>query len=133
MLPDAGFGVVEPAFFVWEGVPMYLTRAAVKATLDAVHELGADGSRIAHDMWYLVDDPGPLGTARRITPNALSLIGEPITFGVHPEDYDWFLRRHGFEIVDLALASELQSRYAPDARAAVDDSMYVLAAERVAR
>ena len=131
VLPDAGFDIAGATFFIWEGVPMYLTRAAVQATLDAVHELGADGSQIAHDMWYLVDDPSPLGTARRSTPNALSLIGEPVTFGVHPEDYEYFLGRHGFRIVDLALASQLQARYAPDARAAVDDSMYVLTAERI--
>jgi methyltransferase (TIGR00027 family) len=131
VLPDAGFRVRGRSFFVWEGVPMYLTRAAVKSTLDAVHELGGAGTQIAHDMWYLVDDPGPFGTARRTAPSALSLIGEPVTFGVHPEDYDAFLQRHGFRIVDLALASELQARYAPDARAALDDSMYVLVAERI--
>src|SRR4051794_20163183 len=34
VLPDAGFAVGESTFFVWEGVPMYLTRAAVTATLD---------------------------------------------------------------------------------------------------
>jgi O-methyltransferase involved in polyketide biosynthesis len=111
---------------------MYLTRAAVKATLDAVHDVNGDGSQIAHDMWFLVDEPGPLGTARRSAPGALSLIGEPVTFGVHPEDYEHFLRRHGFRVVDLALASELQARYAPDSRAIVDDSMYVLLAERIA-
>jgi hypothetical protein len=33
--------------------------------------------------------------------------------------------------VELALASELPARYAPDSPAAVDDSMYVLAAERL--
>ena len=37
---------------------MYLTRAAVKASLDAMHELSGDGTQIAHDMWFLVDDPG---------------------------------------------------------------------------
>jgi methyltransferase (TIGR00027 family) len=132
VLADAGFSVGEPTFFTWEGVPMYLTRAAVKATLDAVHELGGDGSQIAHDMWFLVDDPGPLGTARRTAPGALSLIGEAVTFGVHPEDYESFLDRHGFRIVDLALASELQGRYAPGTRGVVDDSLYVLTAERVA-
>lgn len=131
VLADAGFTVGGPTFFTWEGVPMYLTRAAVKATLDAVHELSADGSQIAHDMWFLVDDPGPLGTARRSAPGALSLIGEPITFGVHPEDYEDFLHRHGFGIVDLALASELRARYAPETRAVLDDSMYVLTAERI--
>jgi len=131
VLSDAGCAVGDATFFVWEGVPMYLTRAAVKATLDAVHQLGGAGSKIAHDMWYLVDDPGPLGTARRTAPGALSLIGEPVTFGVHPEDYQDFMRRHGFQIVDLALASELQARYAPEARAMVDDSLYVLCAERL--
>ncbi len=132
VLSAAGCAVDDSTFFVWEGVPMYLTRSAVKATLDAVHELSGAGSQIAHDMWYLVDDPGPLGTARRTAPGALSLIGEPVTFGVHPEDYHDFMRRHGFRIVDLALASELQARYAPAVRAAVDDSLYVLCAERVA-
>lgn len=130
VLPAAGFAVGAPTFFTWEGVPMYLTRAAVKSTLDAVHELGGDGSQLAHDMWHLVDDPGPLGTARRSAPNALSLIGEPVTFGVHPEDYEQLLARHGFRVRDLAMASELQDRYAAGA-AAVDDSLYVLIAERV--
>ena len=132
VLPDAGFAVGASTFFVWEGVPMYLTRAAVKAALDAVHDLGGDRSEIAHDMWYLVDDPGPLGTARRTAPSALSLIGEPVTFGVHPEDYEHFLRRHGFRIADLALAPELQARYAPETPAVLDDSLYVLTAERIA-
>jgi methyltransferase (TIGR00027 family) len=130
VLPAAGFSVGGRTFFTWEGVPMYLTRAAVKATLDAMHELGGDESQIAHDMWFLVDDPGPLGTGRRTAPGALSLIGEPVTFGVHPEDYEHFLRHHGFRIIDLALASELHARYAPDIPAVIDDSLYVLAAER---
>ena len=110
---------------------MYLTRAAVKATLDAVHDVSGDGSQIAHDMWYLVDDPSPMGTARRVVPTALSFVGEPVTFSVHPEEMDYFLGRHGFTITDLALARELQERYAPGERALVDDSMYVLAAERI--
>jgi methyltransferase (TIGR00027 family) len=131
VLAEHAFAVGASTFFVWEGVPMYLTRDAVKLTLTAAHDLSGEGSRIAHDMWYLVDDPGPQGTVRRSAPGALSLIGEPITFGVHPEDYEAFLSRHGFRVVDLALASELRARYSPDAPAAVDDSMYVLVAERV--
>jgi methyltransferase (TIGR00027 family) len=131
VLPEHGYATGAPTFFVWEGVPMYLTRAAVLSTLDAVHGLGGDGSQIAHDMWHLVDEPGPLGTARRGAPGALSLIGEPITFGVHPEDYEHLLGRHGFRVVDLAMASELEDRYSPTARAVVDDAMYVLAAERL--
>jgi hypothetical protein len=51
---------------------------------------------------------------------------------VHPEDYEALLGRHGFAVVDLALASELQARYAPQVPATLDDSMYVLTAERTA-
>lgn len=130
VLTQAGFVAGAVTFFIWEGVPMYLTRAAVSATVAGVHDLGAPRSQLAHDMWYLVDDPGPLGTARRVVPGALSLIGEPVTFAVHPEDYEAFLGRHGFRVVDCALASELQTRYAPGARAVLDDSLYVLCAER---
>jgi methyltransferase (TIGR00027 family) len=130
-LVDAGFAVGARTFFTWEGVPMYLTRAAVKATLDAVWTISGAGSVIAHDMWHLVDDPGPMGTARRLAPSALSFIGEPVTFAVHPEEMDCFLRRRGFAITDLAMAGDLLDRYAPGERAVVDDSMYVLAAERL--
>jgi methyltransferase (TIGR00027 family) len=130
-LAAAGFVPGARTFFTWEGVPMYLTRAAVKATLQAVHAMSGAGSAIAHDMWYLVDDPSPMGTARRMMPSALSFIGEPVTFSVHPEEVDHFLGRQGFRVTELATAPELQARYAPGERALLDESMYVLAAERV--
>lgn len=132
-LPRAGFRVGAPTFFTWEGVSMYLTRAAVQATLDAVWALSGSGSAIAFDMWHLVDDPSLLGTARRTAPAALSFIGEPIIFGIHPEEIDYFLDRRGFAVSDLAGASELRQRYAPNHPALVDDAMYVLAAERLER
>ena len=132
VLRAAGLTIGAPTFFTWEGVPMYLTRTAVKATLRAVWEVSGPGSVIAHDMWHLVDDPGPMGTARRLAPSALSFIGEPVTFAVHPEEMDCFLGRQGFRITDLVTASELQDRYAPGERAISDASLYVLAAERVA-
>jgi len=91
---------------------MYLTRAAVKATLDAVWSMSGPGSVIAHDMWHVVDDPGPMGTARRLAPSALSFIGEPVTFCIHPEDMDPFLAPSRFRITDLAHSRELQDRYA---------------------
>jgi methyltransferase (TIGR00027 family) len=131
VLTRSGFVLGALTFFTWEGVPMYLTRAAVTATVADVHDLGGPGSQLAHDMWFVVDDPGLLGTVRRVVPGALSLIGEPVTFAVHPEDYEAFLGRHGFRVVDRALASELQARYAPVGRAVLDDSMYVVCAERV--
>ena len=133
VLRSAGLAVGAPTFFTWEGVPMYLTRTAVKATLQAVWEVSGPGSVISHDMWHLVDDPGPMGTARRLAPGALSFIGEPVTFAIHPEEIDHFLGRQGFRVTDLVTAPELQDRYAAGERALSDASLYVLAAERVPR
>jgi methyltransferase (TIGR00027 family) len=133
VLTGAGLEVGALTFVAWEGVPMYLTRAAVKATLDAVHELTGAGSVIAHDMWTLVDDPSPMGTARRLAPAALSFIGEPVTFSVHPEEIGAFYGARGFDVIDIVTGDDLASRYAPKERALVDPSMYALAAANVER
>ena len=130
VLTDAGLQVGALTFVTWEGVPMYLTRAAVKATLDAVHDLTGPGSLIAHDMWTLVDDPSPMGTARRLAPAALSFIGEPVTFSVHPEEIGIFYERRGFDVIDIVTGDDLVARYAPEERALVDPSIYALAAQR---
>jgi methyltransferase (TIGR00027 family) len=129
VLAEAGLDVGALTFVTWEGVPMYLTRAAVKATLDAVHALTGSGSRIAHDMWTVVDDPGPLGTARRLAPNALSFIGEPITFCVHPEEIGAFYGQRGYDVVDIVSGDDLVERYAPGSRALVDPSVYAVVAQ----
>jgi methyltransferase (TIGR00027 family) len=128
-LGAAGFRTGAPTFVVWEGVCMYLTRAAVKGTFSAVHELCGPGSAVGMDCWHLVDDPSLLGTARRVAPGALSLIGEAVTFGVHPEEMHCFLEPLGFAIADLASSDELEARYAPDRP--VDESMYLLTATRI--
>lgn len=131
VLADAGFTTGGLTFVTWEGVPMYLTRVAIKATLDAVHALTAPGSVIAHDMWTVVDDPSPMGTARRLAPSALSFIGEPITFCVHPEEIGYFYAQRGFDVSEIATANELEDRYAAEGeRALVDPSVYALAATR---
>jgi methyltransferase (TIGR00027 family) len=130
VLVDAGFEVGVHTFVTWEGVPMYLTRPAVTATLDALHALCGEGSVLAHDMWHLVDDPGLLGTARRLAPSLLSVIGEPVTFGIHPDEVGCFLERHGFELTEVVRSSELQARYAPGVTTLSDESVYVLAATR---
>ena len=129
VLREAGMQVGALTFVTWEGVPMYLTRAAVKATLDAVHELTGPGSQIAHDMWTIVDDPSPMGSVRRIAPVALSFIGEPVTFSIHPEEIGAFYRLRGFDVVDIVTGAELVQRYGAG-RAFVDPSIYALVAQR---
>ena len=127
-LVAAGLDVGAITFITWEGGPMYLTRAAVKGTLDAVHGIVGPGSVIAHDMWTVVDDPGLVGTARRLAPSALSFIGEPVTFAIHPEEIGWFYEQRGFEVTDVVSADDLLQRYSPGERALVDPSLYALTA-----
>jgi methyltransferase (TIGR00027 family) len=128
-LDAAGFRRGEHTFVTWEGVIMYLTRAAIKSTLAALHELCGPKSEVAMDCWFLVDEPGPMGSARRAAPGAIALIGEPVTFAMHPEDMPDFLRRSRWEAIDLADAAELEARYCSDGRT-VEPSTYVVAARR---
>lgn len=128
-LAATDFRVGARTFVSWEGVIMYLTRAAIKSTLAALHELCGPSSEVAMDCWYLVDEPGPLGSARRAAPGAIALIGEPVTFAMHPEDMPDFLRRERWEVSDLAEASDLEARYCTDGRT-VEPSMFTVAARR---
>jgi len=103
-------------FFAWEGVSMYLTRQAVKDTLSTIRALGGPGAEVAMDFWYLLDSPDLLATARRISGGLLHLFGEPITFGIHPEDAVHFLERLGFDALDTATSATLSARYVRDDR-----------------
>jgi methyltransferase (TIGR00027 family) len=116
VLERAGFRRGEPTFVVWEGVSMYLTRAAVKATLGTIRALGGPGSELVMDFWFMLDDPGLLATALRMSPSLLHFLGEPMTFGIHPEDAGDFFRRLGWDMAELADPAELERRYVKDDR-----------------
>jgi methyltransferase (TIGR00027 family) len=110
-LERAGFEPAQRTFFVWEGVSMYLSRAGVKATLQTIRAMSAAGSELVMDLWYLPDEPNLVSSARRWTSNLLSLLGEPVTFSLHPEDAEPFLHRLGFRLRELADAEILRRRY----------------------
>ena len=90
---------------------MYLSRAGV--TGDARNDprderrwLGAgDGPLVPSGRADLVS------SARRWSSNLLSLLGEPVTFSLHPEDAEPFLHRLGFRLRELADAEILRRRY----------------------
>lgn len=128
VLEPAGFAVGAPTFVVWEGVAMYLTRAAVTDTLAALADLVGPGSELAMDMCYVIDDPSLLGSANRSALNVLSLIGEAITFPIHPDEVGFFLGRFGWGLVETTDHDQLRARYAPDR--SMPPSGYVLAATR---
>lgn len=124
-LLEAGFRRRRKTFVVWEGVSMYLTRAAVKATLATISGICGPGSHLAMDFWYLLDSPDRMASAYRLSANLLSFLGEPVTFGIHPEDAPHLLRTLGFKVVDLADGEELRRRYVSDGRAVMPGTYLV--------
>lgn len=129
-LRAAGFDPAVPAFFVWEGVSMYLTREQVKNTLQTLHALGASGSELALDFWFLMDGSNLYSTVHRTAAQMLSFLSEPITFTLHPEDAPSMLERLGWRAEDVATASELERRFVTDERK-VSPANYVLTATRI--
>ncbi len=122
-----GFAAGARTFVAWEGVSMYLTAAAVSATLDTLREICGAGSVLAMDYWYPVGGIGPYDQLRRLAARAIRLVGEPVTFGLAPQDAPAYLNAHGFDVIDLVRAPELAARYSTDGRP-VEKSVYVLGA-----
>ncbi len=120
-----GFHERRKTFFVWEGVSMYLTRSSVVKTLETIRAMSAPGSHVVLDLWYLPDEHDLVAAARRLSPNLLGLLGEPITFGIHPEDATPFFERRGYAVRDVSGAAELRTRYFPR-RAHLYPTNYVL-------
>lgn len=106
-LEEEGFDPALSTFWVWEGVSMYLTRAAVRGTLEVVRELSAPGSALGMDLWFYLDDPGVVATWRRASASMLAAFGEPITFGVQPTDAPAFFAGEGFAVRELIDADAL--------------------------
>ncbi len=129
-LGAAGFSSTEPTFFIWEGVAMYLTRQAVKDTLGTLATLGGTGSELCMDLWFLLDQPDTKATVHRMSANLLHVLGEPVVFGIHPEDVDHFLQRHGWVVEDLADQTGLYDRYVPSRDRVIYPAQYVLRAAR---
>ena len=129
-LRAAGFDSHRPSFFIWEGVSMYLTRTAVKDTLHRMARLGGPGSQLCADFWFLLDRPDARATVQRMSTGLLHVLGEPVVFGIHPEEVDHFLQRQGWMAEDIADQSTLYDRYIPARDRALNPAQYVLRARR---
>jgi methyltransferase (TIGR00027 family) len=110
-LAGAGLRAEEPAFFSWLGVSMYLTRAAIGATLGYVAGLPR-GSGIVFD--YAVP-PAGLSPVRRLVVHALlkrvAAAGEPWKTFFEPRALAAELRALGLtELEDLG-PEELNARF----------------------
>lgn len=101
---------------LWEGVTMYLERAAVRRTLQDLASLVSSGSFVGIDFWFLIDGRKLGSTVRRILPQLLGVVGEPVLFSLHPEDAAAFLTSAGWQVVDGADPRSLATRCVKDGR-----------------
>jgi methyltransferase (TIGR00027 family) len=107
VLARAGFDPGARTFFLWEGVSMYLTAAAVDRTL-ALASSAPPGSGIAFDY---ADARGLRDPARFFGASAeiryVEKRGEPFRFGLEPSEIERFLADRGLTVVDRAGPEEL--------------------------
>jgi len=96
-LADAGHDAGAPTFWIWEGVTMYLPRAAVADTLTQVAERSAPGSRLA--VTY-VTGHGPTFAPglERVVQTSFRVLGEGLDAHYRPEEFAALLSEHGFEV-----------------------------------
>lgn len=100
-LAEAGFDVVEPAFFLWLGVVPYLSQEAVAATLRAIasvpgSEVVLDYTNPAHDL-----EPGAQRDRADLVAR-VAAFGEPLSPGLETAPLHALLADLGFtEVEDL--------------------------------
>jgi methyltransferase (TIGR00027 family) len=113
-LTALGFDPARPTFTLWEGVTMYLTEAAVSATVEAVRDLSARGSQLAIEYYQraclarrgrLETLLGRVGIQRR----------EPFTFGWDPPALPGWLNSRGFTLCADETEDIIAARHLPPA------------------
>ncbi len=114
VLLASGFDPSKPTFFTWEGVSMYLSRAAVHGTLTALRGLAAQGSVLTMDYFRYLDHHSLTASAHRLSAGLLAFISEPVTFPMDPEDVPAFMAKDGWTVTDSADSAELERRYIHD-------------------
>jgi methyltransferase (TIGR00027 family) len=103
-LERAGHDRASPTCWIWEGVVMYLTHDAMRATLAAVAQRSAPGSTLIIN--YHTEHRGLI--ARVI----FRLIGEPQISAWTPEEMAAVLHSAGFEVREDTGMTEWNARFA---------------------
>lgn len=101
-LSDAGHDAAAPTLTIWEGVTMYLTEAAIDASLRAIASWSAPGSALA--LTYMTRTRLQRSLAVRAVRTVVGRLGEPFRFGWEPDELPGYLADRGF-----ALASDVST------------------------
>jgi methyltransferase (TIGR00027 family) len=109
-LAAEGWDATRPTCFVWEGVTNYLTAEAVDAMLAWIGRTARKGTLVfTYVHKGLLDGSVPFDGGERIMSNVRSL-GEPWTFGLHPNESGPLLEGHCMTLREDLGADEYRSR-----------------------
>jgi methyltransferase (TIGR00027 family) len=111
-LYEAGYNPNLKTMFIWQGVTMYLTPAAVDATLSFVVRHSAQGSAIVFDYVYRSVLDGVQHHSEVSQMHRYRFItGEGLTFGIPQDAVEAFLVERGFRQVQDVDAVGLKQAY----------------------
>ena len=116
-LHEAGFDSRTAAFFSWLGTTYYLTRPAIRGTLDAIATAAAPDSLLVLDFLlarHLIPSDG-LPLADKLA-RLVKRLGEPLVSAFVPAELDGELARVGFAPLDKVPPEEQARRYLPERR-----------------
>lgn len=110
----AGWSAARATMFVWEGVTGYLTEEAVAGTLRWIGG-SAPGSRIVFTYLHagLLDGTTQFFGGSELL-DSVQKLGEPWTFGLHPEAVAGFVAHCGLVLSDDLGADDYRRRYLGD-------------------
>jgi len=132
-LAEAGHDATEASLTIWEGVTMYLTEAAIDASLGAIATYSAATSQLA--MTYQAKVPGEKPSlAARMVQLAVARLGEPFRWGWDPAALPAYLEERGFALADdVSTPEAAQALLPPDLAGAISRTHHgrVALAERV--
>jgi methyltransferase (TIGR00027 family) len=99
-LAESGHDVAKPTMWLWEGVTMYLTRDAVRATLAIMAARSAPSSTIAltYGTRELASRSLVMGPLRPFVKPAFALLGEPLRYLPSPAAIAALVTEQGFAV-----------------------------------
>jgi methyltransferase (TIGR00027 family) len=111
-LADAGLDLRAPVMTIWEGVTMYLTPAAIDASLRAIHAWSAPGSQLAM-TYFTTARLTTMSWRTRVVRAVVARVGEPFRFTWKPAELPGYLDERGFSLVRDVATSEAARELLP--------------------
>lgn len=114
-LAEHGHDRTEATLTIWEGVTMYLTEAAIEASLAAIraYSAGPTASRLAMTYFDRTRIDHPMTTFRRLSRIAVAAVGEPFRWGWEPASLPGWLAERGFDVLENQEVADHARRLLP--------------------